>query len=464
MDVIKQLVGRLHPLIVHLPIGFIVCAVMLQWFDRKKNEYLKLIPLIYFWAGIFAIMACITGYLQYLGEGYAFATVQWHLWSGIVTALFSFLMYARAKEFMGMGMLAKIPNTAVAIFLFILISITGHLGGSITHGEDYLVEPLPNQIKSVLGIEIYEEQSIALNDSTWQKAQFYEEVIKPILNNNCLSCHNAKKNKGGLQLNSKEGILSGGEHGEIIDLKNPKESEMYARLMLPKNDEDHMPPKEKRQPTKEEIRLIETWIAHGHPFEGSIGQLGLSKDLFKEFFPILIELDYPNVEIAMADADTINTIKRMGIHVDRISKASNFLSVSCINKPGFTDADFNLLLPIAQQIAIIDLGGTQVSDAIFEQLAKLPNLTILKLNNTVVTGKNIAQLSDLAHLKSINLSGSHFETPYLEILSDFKNLRRAYLYNTKVLGDSVNKLNPGRLNIDYGAYRLPTLATDSIVY
>jgi uncharacterized membrane protein len=464
MDVIKQLVGRLHPIIVHLPIGFIVLALILQWFDRKKKEYVTLIPLIYLWAGIFAIMACITGYLQYIGEGYAFTTVKWHLWSGIVTALFSFLMYARGKAFKGMGVLAKIPIMALTLLLFMLIAITGHLGGSITHGEDYLVEPLPNQVKSLLGIEIFEEKPIVLNDSTWQKAQFYEDVIKPIMNNNCTSCHNVKKNKGGLQLNTKEGILKGGEHGEIIDLNNPKKSALYARLILPKNDEDHMPPKEKRQPKKEEIRLIETWIAHGHPFDVSIGQLGLSKELFTVFFPKKIDFDYPNVEIAMANTDTIYKIERTGVHVDRISKASNFLSVSCINKPGFTDADFNILLPIAQQIAMVDLGGTQVSDAIFQQLAKLPNLTILKLNNTVVTGKNIAELSDLAHLKSINLSGSHFETPYLEILSNFKNLRNAYLYNTKVMGDSVQKLNHGLLKIDYGAYRLPTIAADSIVY
>ncbi|MCJ7468487.1 MAG: hypothetical protein MUO53_17540, partial [Maribacter sp.] len=196
MDVIKQLLGRLHPIIIHLPIGFIVLALILQWFDRKKKDYQTLIPLIYLWAGIFAIMACITGFLQYKGEGYAFATVKWHLWSGIVTALFSFLMYARGKVFKGMEMLLKIPITVLAVLFFILITITGHLGGSITHGEDYLVEPLPNQVKSALGIEIYEERTIALNDGTWQKAQFYEDVIKPILYNNCASCHNAKKKKG----------------------------------------------------------------------------------------------------------------------------------------------------------------------------------------------------------------------------------------------------------------------------
>ncbi len=464
MDVIKQLVGRLHPLIIHLPIGFIVLALLLQWLDHKKKEYTRLLPRIYLWAGILAILACISGYLQYIGEGFTFNTVKWHLWSGIVTALFSFLMYARLKVLKGIGVLSKIPITVFASLFFILIAITGHLGGSITHGDDYLTEPLPNKLKSMLGIETFEEKHILLNDTTWQNAQFYEDIIKPILNNNCASCHNDKKNKGGLRLTSQEGILKGGEHGAIIDLKNPGESVLYARLILPKNDEDHMPPKEKRQPAKEEIQLIESWIAHGHPFDKSIGQLGLSKNLFRTFFPKKIDLDYPNVEIAMGDNDAIKRLKGAGVHVDRISKASNFLKVSCINKPGFDDADFGLLEPIAQQIAILDLGGTQISDAIFEKLAMLPNLTLLKLDNTRVTGKNIERLVDLAHLKSINLTGSQFETRYLEIVYEFKNLRNLYLYNTKVRAESAQKRDSSKINIDFGAYRLPTIAADSIVY
>src|SRR5680860_786622 len=98
MDVLKQLLGRLHPLIVHLPIGFIILGLLLQWYDRKTRQFGKVIGLIYLWGGISAALACITGYLQYLGEGYAFDTVKWHLWSGIATALFCFFMHARMRK------------------------------------------------------------------------------------------------------------------------------------------------------------------------------------------------------------------------------------------------------------------------------------------------------------------------------------------------------------------------------
>ncbi len=135
MDVLKQLLGRLHPLIVHLPIGFIVLGLLLQWYDRKTGQYGKVIGIIYLWGGISAVLACITGYLQYLGEGYAFDTVKWHLWAGIATALFSFVMYARLGNRKPMDFLSRIPIVAFSIFFFVLISFTGHQGGNITHGS-----------------------------------------------------------------------------------------------------------------------------------------------------------------------------------------------------------------------------------------------------------------------------------------------------------------------------------------
>ncbi len=464
MDVLKQLLGRLHPLIVHLPIGFIILGLLLQWYDRKRKEYGKVIPLVYFWAGLSATLACITGYLQYLGEGYAFDSVKWHLWSGISTALFSFLMYAKLKGLKVVDFLAKTPIVALSILFFVLISFTGHQGGNITHGEDYLVEPLPNSVKSALGFETFEEKVIALNDENWEETLLYEDVVKPILNNKCVSCHNPKKTKGELLLHEEAGILSGGENGEVVVTENASKSELFMRMNLPMEDDDHMPPEGKTQPSKEEIKLVGAWIDAGHPFEGTIKEIGLEKDLFLSFFPKKFDNDYPDIGIAEASQDSITSIEKSGVHVDLISKASSFLSISCINKPAFTDADFKTLLPVKTQIAILDLGGTKVTNAIFEKLSTLPNLTILKLDNTSVTGKNIDALSSLEHLKSINLTASQFEEENLKTLADFNTLKKVYLYKTKVNSEGVKTLKDGQINIDYGNYELPPIPSDSIVY
>ncbi|MFS4446957.1 c-type cytochrome domain-containing protein [Maribacter sp. 2307UL18-2] len=464
MEVIKQLIGRLHPLIVHLPIGFITLGLLVQWYARKRQQYAPVVPLIFLWGGFSAVLACITGYLQYLGEGYSFETVKWHLWLGIATALFSFIMFAKLSKTSTIRFLHKVPTALLSVLFFVLISFTGHEGGNITHGDDYLVEPLPNSVKSALGFETFEEKEIVLNDTNWEDALIYEDVIKPILNNKCVSCHNPKKTKGALQLHTPEDIQEGGENGAVILQGNAEKSELFSRMTLPMDDDDHMPPEGKTQPTKEEIKLVGAWIDAGHPFNGTIKTTGLPKELFAAFFPRKVENDYPDMEITEASQDSILTIEKAGIHVDLISKESNFLSVSAINKPTFGDDDFEILLPLKTQIARLDLGGTQVTDIIFEKLGQLPNLTILKLDHTSITGRQIKSLTILEHLKSINLTHTDFEGDYLSDLSDFQSLEKIYLFQSKVAAKEIQTLTNEAIQIDYGNYELPPLASDSIVY
>jgi len=465
MEVVQQLIGRLHPVVVHLPIGFIIAGLLLQWYDRKKNEWTKIIGLIFQWAFNFATIACISGYLLYQSEGYSFGTVKFHLWLGMVTALFSLLMYLRLVEPMKIDFINRLPVVLLSFSLLFLISFTGHLGGNITHGSDYLIEPLPNSIKKVLGLgpEVYEMPT--LEEENWEEAILYTDLVQPILNNRCVSCHNAKKEKGELQLEEENGILKGGENGAVIELNDPEKSELYARMILPLEHEDHMPPKDKTQPSLEEIEIIKTWIANKHSFDKSIGELGLKKELFHSFFPKKKDDTYPDVAVAEVLADTIAALKKKGFHVEKVSEGSNFIKVSCINKPNFSDEDFGQLSAIKDQIVYLDLGETQITDAVFEKISGLPHLTVLKLDNTGITGKNIRALEKLEYLKNLNLMGTQFEETNLAYLKGFENLQKVYLFNTPIKRpDLIGKPKEGELFFDYGGYELPRIAADSIIY
>ena len=462
MEMMQQLLGRLHPLIVHLPIGFLILALLLQWYDRKANEWHKVIAIVYFWAGITAVFACITGYLQYQGEGYSYDSVKWHLCSGIITAVFCFAMYLKISPKKTVSFLVKAPISILSVIAFVLISFTGHQGGNITHGEAYLIEPLPNSVKSLLGFKKIEEKELALTEENWGEALVFEEVIQPILNSKCVSCHNPKKDKGALLLHSKEGILKGGESGAVL-ASHSEESDLYTRMVLPMEDDDHMPPEGKKQPTKEEIKLIAAWMDAGHPFEGTVKEIGLKKDLFISFFPSTSYKGHPELEVPEASQDSIKNIEKYGIYLDPISESTHFLSVSCINKPNFKDDDFDKLRPVREQIAQLDLGGTQVTDAIFEKLTQFPNLSTLKLDNTGLTGNGIDALKNLEYLHTINFSGSLFDQP-VDIFSSFKSLEKVYLFKTKVDKKGPKSLKEGQLNLDYGGYELPPIPSDSIIY
>lgn len=462
MEVIQQLLGRLHPLVVHLPIGFIVTALLLQWTDRRENKLEGIIIRIFLWGFIAAVLACISGYLLYLGEGYSFDTVKYHLWTGVVTALFSLLMYLRLREPSGLNFLRRLPVVLFSFTLLFLISATGHLGGTITHGPDYLLEPLPQGIKTALGIRPDMNRIPVLNEDNWEMAVLYTDLVRPILDNKCISCHNTKKDKGELQLHDLSGILKGGEGGDVIVPNMPEESPLFSRLILPLDHEDHMPPKDKIQLSLAEIAVIKAWISNGNSFDASIADLGLEKELFTSFFPKKPDNTYPDVQVAAAHTDTLTALKRKGFHIEPIAKNSNFIRVSCINMPSFTDADMGLLDPVAEQIVYLDLGGTGVTDALFGRLMALPHLTVLKLDNTAVTGQQIDRLQALEYLHTLNLAGTRFEEEHFPLLLTIGSLRKAYLFNTAI--ETPGKEMHGELEIDYGHYELPKIETDTIVY
>jgi hypothetical protein len=226
-----------------------------------------------------------------------------------------------------------------------------------------------------------------------------------------------------------------------------------------------MPPKDKDQPSKEELDIIKVWIANGNPFNKSIGEMGLKKESIQAFFPKAKDDTYPDVEVAEVSADTILSIKKKGFHVERISEESNFVKVSCINNPSFSDGDFEQLSSIKNQIVYLDLGETQITDAIFEKISTLPHLSILKMDNTGITGQNIAVLEKLGYLKNLNLMGTQFEEANLDDLKSFKNLQLVYLFNTPIKKPNhIAKPKEGEIFFDYGGYELPRIAADSIVY
>jgi len=124
----------------------------------------------------------------------------------------------------------------------------GHYGGTLTHGEGFLLEPLA-----------------ALPPAD---ASEFVRTIQPIFKRCCTKCHNPHKHKGELDLTTIEGIKKGGESDEVIEAGKPDESQMIVLLSLPEDDDDVMPPSGKQpRPTAAEIETLRAWIAAGAKFE-----------------------------------------------------------------------------------------------------------------------------------------------------------------------------------------------------
>ena len=62
-----------------------------------------------------------------------------------------------------------------------------------------------------------------------QQVDFAKEVY-PVLESNCFKCHGGKKVKGGLHLDSRAGIMKGGDSGKAVDLKRPTKSLLFEAI------------------------------------------------------------------------------------------------------------------------------------------------------------------------------------------------------------------------------------------
>lgn len=449
---ITDFIGRLHPALVHLPIGILLLGCVFHLFPFER----KVITTIIFWGMVSALLSVLTGYLLSLGGDYEASLVNKHQWLGIATAVIAVVLYFLLRS------TAKTRLTkSIAVLLVLLTGVTGHLGGSLTHGEGYLTDSFDE--KKLKGPAIPPIANI-------QEAQVYASAIQPLFEARCYSCHGPNKMKGKLRLDKPEFILKGGEDGKVIIPGKSDESDLLDRLLLPLSDEDHMPPKEKTQLTKNEIDVLHWWVANGADFNKKFKELPQT-DAIK---PVLVALEsgsstaqtlaeIPDANVKAPDVKSLERLKASGIIVIPVAQGSNYLSVNFVTATSTADSVIRMLSPIADNILWLNLAGSKVNDAQMKEIGKLKNVSRLNLNNTAVTDKGVAELARLSNLRYINLTGTEVSAKGLMSLVALKKLKSIYLYKSKVTRSDWPALQKSFSSaaLDSGGYTVPTLTTDT---
>ncbi|WP_296702315.1 DUF1549 domain-containing protein [Algoriphagus sp.] len=261
--------GRLHPMIVHFPIALLIFGAVLELLSVRKfqSKFRPGISLLVIAGSLSAILSAIFGYQLANAEGTTGATLDLHQQIGIGTAILSFillfLLYRVGKK--------PAENSRIIVFRSILfftaiaVSVTGHFGGSLTHGEDFLTETFPwnqdeNSIeKTPINLAVYQAE---LNPE--REMKLIGEV-RMVFAHNCYKCHSGAKIEGELRLDEKEFAFAGGENGEVIIPGNPRESELIRRINLRKGHKEVMPSKGELLSAQEK-ELLALWIEKGAPW------------------------------------------------------------------------------------------------------------------------------------------------------------------------------------------------------
>src|SRR5262249_49509091 len=103
-------------------------------------------------------------------------------------------------------------------------------------------------------------------DST--EAEFFENRVRPILAENCTSCHVPKKQMGGLRLDSGEGITKGGDNGPVVKPGDPGNSRIIQAIV--QSGDLKMPPKKKL--SGEAIETLTIWVRRGAKWPQTVQQ------------------------------------------------------------------------------------------------------------------------------------------------------------------------------------------------
>ncbi len=265
-------------------------------------------------------------------------------------------------------------------------------------------------------------------------------------------------------------LMKGGKDGVVITKGNAEGSELAKRIALSLEDDDHMPPKEKPQLTKDQIALLHWWIDNGADMNAKVKDIKQSPDIKQKLLALQrVEKkkeevnDIPAAPVAPADEKTIDKLREQHILVMPVAQGNNYLMGSFITDTIVTKEKLMLLQQLSKQLVWLKLTNTNVSDSLMTYISKLNNLTRLDVSNTSLTDESIQFITSLSHLQYLNLVKTNVTAKGVLSLKNNRSLTSLFLYKTKISTSDYTQLKMvfPKTNIDTGGYFVPTLPSDT---
>lgn len=277
------LLGRLHPIVVHFPIALLTAAAIVEAWRAVRGRPLPSEAGTYCLAfGVVGAVASVclgtlnAGHQSVTGE--AATALERHQVMGWISTM-------AAMAALGAGQVARRAGQfrAMAVYVGLLLATgavvgaTGHLGGGLVYGEDYLTGALPWAARptsraadapAASGHPAVTDPASAAVATQGDAVDFTRDVM-PILRKTCVECHGPDKVKARLRMDSVEALQKGGKSGALLKPGDPDNS-LLLRRVLGLDGEDQMP-LDKDPLTEKQIDTLRRWIAAGavYPPAGS---------------------------------------------------------------------------------------------------------------------------------------------------------------------------------------------------
>jgi mono/diheme cytochrome c family protein len=259
----------------------------------------------------------------------------------------------------------------------------------------------------------------------------FERQIKPLLEKSCVQCHGPEKQKGKLRLDTREGLLKGGDAGEAIAKGKPDESEFFRRVIAAPDDEEVMPPKGKADHlTAAEIDLVKRWITEGAPWPEGVVAVSLESAKAAPVGPPPQPLEL----------EARRELPKYGARLRSVASKVNWVRVNFRSMTGEIPPGAWSHVRALANLVEADFGGVQIHDEQLANLSGLSNLTVLNLSRTPITDAGLDHILRLEKLTTLNLYATAITDAGLSKIASLKALKQLFLAETKVTPEGIAAL------------------------
>ncbi len=406
-----QFTGRFHPMVLHFPIALLLLVPVMELGGRfKRGAHLRLAAgFVLELATASVLLATLLGWMLAWSGGYGGDLVTDHFRGGVYLSITSLLALGLRRHQVGMAYGVSLAATVL------MLVWTSHLGGSLTHGEDYLTKHMPAKMRGWLGMTTPEFPS--------REPSFYQVRVMPIFEQSCVTCHNPNKEKAGLRMDNYAALMRGGDNGPVIIAGDPSASELHRRITLPHEHDEFMPAEGKKPLTADEVKIIELWITSGAlattpvdavsgaPETGKIGGA-----LVPDYHPFVDQI------LAFNERSEARLEPRSEIPGEGLLLRTAGLTSRC------DDETLASLAPLGHLIVDAELARTQITNEGLQSIAGWRNLRRLDVSHTAIGGGVVGVLMGLPHLEWLNLTGTEVSRKALSRLEKKPGLKRLYAF------------------------------------
>ncbi|MHA8050934.1 c-type cytochrome domain-containing protein [Aquirufa sp. ROCK-SH2] len=419
--------GRLHPLILHLPIGlgFLLALMFLIKGQILSTDFYRIFRFVLYFTSLLTALTALFGLFLSLESGYDTTLITYHQWAGIVVNFYYVIALFLFEKDLIRGYLKTL---LVSLGGIILLVLAGHGGANLTHGEAFLFPTTQEQ-----------------NNIT-QESLVFHDLIQPILKKKCESCHNDQKTKGQLNMSSVEKMLKGGKHGSLWKAGDVLQSLLTKRIELPLDAKEHMPPKGKEQLTPEEIILLRLWVKSGASLEKKIqdypSNLGFAKWISQNStHQEEVDTKGKIYDFSAASESEIADVNTPFCSVRPISSQSPALEAEFFVAKKFDIKTLENLNKVAAQLVALNISKMPIKDADLKLIAQMTQLEKLNLNFTEITSKGLSNLEACQKLNSLSLAGTNIQYAELALLlRKIPALKEVFIWNTDINTSQIQSL------------------------